>query len=892
MNERYTYGYNNGWNVENEYINSLSELMNDYTEQISKLEEINKAIETSQTQINLNNNKRDTEITDEQIRAWYNEDYLLNGSLLSFDAYKRDILAQLQKSNSRNRLELNNENENLKSEILRKQNEYVANIYYLIDIKNETRKSILKRKNNLSLLLSEKRIQLSSVLLEQQRTKPQYDDSGNILNSKDLIALRNKYDSIWLEIRKIEHALQKLDEMFALVEFTKEENDLMMRGLNPQQRDIYDQLIVPETSLEPISEPTPEPILEPTPEPIPEPTPEPTPEPIPEPTPEPIQEPQYDEQLTLEGIIEKICGEKSFNDSQSSRYAASKIKVFSKPQKNRLGLSYKIVSIPRTVIGIIPKTAMKLYGIFISKKTKDIFREMEERANNLTDKEVEILLDEYKGARAQSFRLPKGFNNAVRPRIDKYVGTKVAKINEQIFENLRYINFCEKVINTLNSKLEEENTPEMIARIHSVLDKAYGKAYPAVKSIISLQIEGNKLQNGNGLHSFDEELKALNTKMNYIGGRFSKAREYEPKLWSKVSSYSHRIEYSTDPREVVDSFIERERIYKENTKERRSILNLGSKVTVGKLDYRPFVETLNYGNDPFIRDLITSVLVVSSTASLINNIKNSMEASARQQNIINDINSKIEQTNKVGAEHQQFIENVRGSGDSIEKGMVYDVKHTEGSIENLAERGVNSEHGWVLSGKSYNAADTVHHLESGSLSVQNTEALLDLSSKYSSGAITHAEYLRGIHELKEQTTEVYERYVSELSTTLENYAASHPQFDYTAVLSALRHASTNPGDSVELSEVITNLYEQSLNVSNFESLSAIEATLSTPNLVPDLLTLGAVTAKVAQEQVDSKKEIKPDSRRAKEIREMIESLKSMKAELSEEEVKEIENLLR
>ena len=34
--------------------------------------------------------------------------------------------------------------------------------------------------------------------------------------------------------------------------------------------------------------------------------------------------------------------------------------------------------------------------------------------------------------------------------------------------------------------------------------------------------------------------------------------------------------------------------YKENTKEKRTIFNLGSKVTAGKLDYRPFVETLNY----------------------------------------------------------------------------------------------------------------------------------------------------------------------------------------------------------------------------------------------------------------------------------------------------------
>ena len=105
--------------------------------------------------------------------------------------------------------------------------------------------------------MSEKKIQLSSVLLEQQRTKPQYDENGNILNSKELIALRNKYDSIWLEIRKLEHALKKLDEMFALVEFTKEETDLMMRGLNPQQKEIYEEIIKPRPIPTPEPEPTP-----------------------------------------------------------------------------------------------------------------------------------------------------------------------------------------------------------------------------------------------------------------------------------------------------------------------------------------------------------------------------------------------------------------------------------------------------------------------------------------------------------------------------------------------------------------------------------------------------------------------------------------------------------
>ena len=110
MNERYTYGYNNGfnadtlnaeniaWDVGNEYINSLSEIMNDYNKQVEKLDEIAKTIEVSQKKIEENNNKKDIEVTEEQMRAWYNEDYLLNGSLRSFEAYKKDMLDYLQKS--------------------------------------------------------------------------------------------------------------------------------------------------------------------------------------------------------------------------------------------------------------------------------------------------------------------------------------------------------------------------------------------------------------------------------------------------------------------------------------------------------------------------------------------------------------------------------------------------------------------------------------------------------------------------------------------------------------------------------------------------------------------------------------------------------------------------
>jgi len=882
MNERYTYGYNLGWNVENEYINLLNGIMDRYNEQMSKINNITTSMEMVDADI-----IRNSRISDEQLREWYNQDYASNNSLISFEQYKKNILDEMERKKS-----------SLNQEVYQNSDEYFANLYYLIDIKTETRQVIHKKRNELELLLSEKNIELSSISLEQRKIKIQYDENGNVINSEELQALRKKYDDCWLEIRKIEHALKTLEEMFKLVEFTQEETDLMIRGLNPQQRKIYEEIdkkpkkpeIEPEDpEIEPedpeIEPEDPEiepedPEIEPEdPEIEPE-DPEIEPE-DPEIEPEDPEiepeEPTNEEKLTLDEIIFKVCGNKKFTDGQSSRYAASKIKLFSKPQKDKLGNAYKVVSIPRKIIGIIPKTAMKIYGLFVKKSTKNMFKEMEARANALTDREVEVILNEFKGGIAQSKKLPKGFNNVIRPRIDLYVAKKVSRINEDIKNNLLRINYCSKVIEVLKGKLNEENTPEMAEKINKTLNMAYESGAASIKDLISLQIEGNNLQCGHGLHSFEEELKALDTKLNYVGGRFSKGREYDPELWSKISGCSHKIEYSRDPKEVVEAYLMRDQIYKENTKEKRSIFNLGSKVSVGKLDYRPFVESLNYGNDPFIRDLITSILVVSSAVSLINNITQNMKNQAA-----------IEELNKRASEQQEIINDIKNNGETIEKGIKYDVRQTEGAMENMAERGVNDAHGWHLSGKAYKADDLAHHMETGNLSVENTNTILELTSKYSNGEITHAELIRGMQSLKEETTRAYETTINDLTGPIEQYAQSHPQFDYTAVLSALKHAKNNSMDSVELTEFMANLYEKSINIGD---LGAIESTLSSTSLVPDILTLGAVGAKVAEEEIATMKEPKVDSKKSKELRDLIESLKAMKQELTEEEVREIEQLI-
>ena len=562
MNQKYVYGYQNGWNVENEYINSLNGIMDEYNAQIEEIEAIEGLYADYGDQI-----RRDNLVTDDQIREWYEQDVdATSKRYITFEDYKQQILNEMNKKQQ--------EKENSLST---KGDEYFARLYYLIEVKNKTRVTINERRKGLELLLSEKKLELSSINLEQRKMGVQYDENHNILNKEQLDDLRTRYDAVFLEIRKIEHALRTLDDMFKLVEFTSEETDLMMSGLTPKQKEIYDGMrkpVPPTPNPEPQNEETigqlenineyeqlldmynqdlealyelqnlyendkieyseyakyadymvgryryiigmyeelskdgkelqkpeqPMMVMEKTNEKgiVPGPNPEPQPEPIPSPIPEPIEEigkENLEEQTTLDGIIYKVCGDKTFNDSQSSRYAASKIKVFSKPQKNNLGNAYKLVSIPKNIIGIIPKAAMKVYGLFITKETKDIFRGMEERANKLTDREVEILLNEYNGSTAQSKRLPKGFNEAIRPRVDKYVSSRVAQINEDIKNDILRINHVTKIVEVLKNKLKEENTPDDVKKIESLLNKAYSSGASSVKNLISLQIKGNNLQN-------------------------------------------------------------------------------------------------------------------------------------------------------------------------------------------------------------------------------------------------------------------------------------------------------------------------------------------------------------------------------------------------------------
>ena len=549
--------------------------------------------------------------------------------------------------------------------------------------------------------------------------------------------------------------------------------------------------------------------------------------------------------ITLEGILNKIKGSEDFTPGQASRYKASKIKIFSKPEKNRWGNMYKILSIPRRIFGIIPKTFMKIKGIFVSQNTKDIFEEMQERVDNLTDEELEVLLNEYKGNIAQQFKSIPLVNDMILGAIKKYIMRKYMVLKNQIADLLIEIEYYGSLARQIDEKVQDMSKDDKdYERLSQIAEEAYARTAISIRKYRDLNVEANNLLSGNGLHSFEEEMKAANTKMNYVGGGFTKIASHDPELSQRLADLAQILKYSKNPKEVVEAYFENKEIYIENTEEKRSIFNLGSKVSVGALDYRPLPEVLYYGKDPLIADLITTILLVSTVMNVVQTI----QANMKNNQIIQNHNKDIADNNYVGQQHQLFKEKVQGGKDTIEAGFKDQINRTPGASENLAERSTDTAYGWNLTGSSYKSADALHHAETSQLTTDNINAMADLSHKAQTGVISEAEYINGLEQILQNNHTFANNYFNTYGQSLRTASANNPNFDFTSIINEIDHVVANPTAASDFSKYVAEVFENSHMIPDFNDLGFIQGLVEAP-MSTGIAALAAAGAKAAQEDL-------------------------------------------
>ena len=144
-NERYTYGYQNGWRVENEYLSEVNSLLEDYNAQKEVVDNIrNERVESPSSPI-----PTDDLATDEEIRNWYVED----GIRMSFDAYRQNFREQEQRRLEEKKQEYESDVIQAKIAEDNKNDRYSANLYVLTEVKDVLRRELNRQKRELEFPL-------------------------------------------------------------------------------------------------------------------------------------------------------------------------------------------------------------------------------------------------------------------------------------------------------------------------------------------------------------------------------------------------------------------------------------------------------------------------------------------------------------------------------------------------------------------------------------------------------------------------------------------------------------------------------------------------------------------------------------------------------------------
>ena len=173
MKERYTYGYQNGWNVENEYIADIESLMEGYNAQKDIVNNLRRGPEQ---EIEL--------ATEEEIRSWYVED----GIRMPFDEYLRSYREEEQRRLAQRR-----------QDGVAQDNSYLANLYILTEVKDDLRRSLHQQRRELEFRLAQTELDLEQINLTQRRAP--------LTDSDTRLRLRDEYDRTFLEMQKLRHEL-------------------------------------------------------------------------------------------------------------------------------------------------------------------------------------------------------------------------------------------------------------------------------------------------------------------------------------------------------------------------------------------------------------------------------------------------------------------------------------------------------------------------------------------------------------------------------------------------------------------------------------------------------------------------------------------------------------
>ena len=676
------------------------------------------------------------------------------------------------------------------------------------------------------------------------------EENNQVSNSDDLSKLKNEL------LDKVRAGEMSPNEMIRIVQEAagnlrkQEENKESKENEGNNENKEYSP-IPKDKALVPIPEPDNEykPIpkdkaLVPVPEPdneykpISEPVPVPEPDNEYKPIPEPNKEAEEKSPRGFYTIINELTEGLNVQAKTGKRYKVSNIKV-SKEFKEELksgNYLYNIVHLVPAIIKVPIKLIRKAFNRFrYSYAEHKTVATLKERISNLNEDDLKIIWDEYRGTKVIGERYPDILNILLNERMQRYAMEKVTSLNssmeakyKELFDAKQTVDECNEIL----SKANAEGNKELVKQVIETREKALNGKAEMIKKLREEYKEANQWLSG-GAHGFEEDIKAATTRLSIVGKRFAKERNLDPEITKRqaeIEQQEMNAIRNNDDESALNAFIENEVLLSSNTEFERSIFGNRSS---GAKYYEPIIVKSDYRDDPFIRDLFTTVATTGAVISTISaiNVHGSQadEMLKAHQNEVSQANANndaiIDNVNEQGA---KLVDN---SNDFAE-GMQAQAEGNVVNYTNTMERQTLDQTSWQVGSSSYRAADDAAHEAYNSMADSVQSRISDVASQYSSGIISKEATLDMLKDISNETQQNLADLYASYLPTLKEYAASHPQFDLHGVEEAMGFVTSHPGAIAKMNEGMVESVQigenlQALSAEHIQAINSLPSDLRT-----------------------------------------------------------------
>ena len=566
--------------------------------------------------------------------------------------------------------------------------------------------------------------------------------------------------------------------------------------------------------------------------------------PVPEPDNEykPIPEPNKEaEEKSPRGfytIINELTEGLNVQAKTGKRYKVSNIKV-SKEFKEELksgNYLYNIVHLVPAIIKVPIKLIRKAFNRFrYSYAEHKTVATLKERISNLNEDDLKIIWDEYRGTKVIGERYPDILNILLNERMQRYAIEKVTSLNsameakyKELFDAKQTVDKCNEIL----SKANTEGNKELVQQVIETRENALNGKAEMIKKLREEYKEANQWLSG-GAHGFEEDIKAATTRLSIVGKRFAKERNLDPEITKRQAEIEQKemnAIRNNDDESALNAFIENEVLLSSNTEFERSIFGNRSS---GAKYYEPIIVKSDYRDDPFIRDLFTTVATTGAVISTISaiNVHGSQadEMLKAHQNEVSQANANndaiIDNVNEQGA---KLVDN---SNDFAE-GMQAQAEANVVNYTNTMERQTLDQTSWQVGSSSYRAADDAAHEAYNSMADSVQSRISDVASQYSSGIISKEATLDMLKDISNETQQNLADLYASYLPTLKEYAASHPQFDLHGVEEAMGFVTSHPGAIAKMNEGMVESVQigenlQALSAEHIQAINSLPSDLRT-----------------------------------------------------------------